>query len=164
MWIWPIQSVELLQMQEESTPCPCKLFIYFTPESFYSSVSCFAVGNVYKHAVLIWSTDTYDPHIYNPRFGPRRMIIQTAVSMFSPPRSPRTHDGVPYSEMARRNNSKTVAARLLVIAHSPVTFGVTYDFQQVSNTVWAYHTTETIYEPMNHKAPQDQLVMTIHVP
>ena len=42
--------------------------------------------------------------------------------MFSPPQSPRTFEGIPYSPTAFMNKSNTVFARLFVLACSPVTY------------------------------------------
>lgn len=63
---------------------------------------------------------TYLPHKNDPRSGPRFIIIYAEISTFSPPWSPRTRDGVPYILVADRNSSRTVPARLLVLARRAV--------------------------------------------
>ena len=61
------------------------------------------------------------PHMNEDRLGPRCWIIQTATSIFSPPRSPRTREGVPYVLVASRKRLSTVDARLSVLARKPTT-------------------------------------------
>lgn len=65
----------------------------------------------------------YLPHKNDPQLGPRFIIMYAETSTFSPPRSPRTRHGVPYLAVANRNSSRTVLARLLVLARRAVTWG-----------------------------------------
>lgn len=58
--------------------------------------------------------------------APRAMIIWTATSTFSPPRSPRTLEGILNWRMAHSKTSITVSARLLVLARKPVTLSRFY--------------------------------------
>lgn len=64
---------------------------------------------------------TYEPHMNDARPGPLCIIIQMDTFVFSPPRSPLTRDGVPYSWIASMNTSKTVCALLFVLAFSCTT-------------------------------------------
>lgn len=68
-----------------------------------------------------WCT-TYVAQRKEPRFGPLYFIIQTATSIFSPPRSPRPRYGAPNLFTASRNMSSTVAALLFVLALNPTTW------------------------------------------
>ena len=63
---------------------------------------------------------THLPHKNDPRFGPRFTIMYADTRTFSPPRSPRTRDGVPYIPVPTRNSSRTVLARLFVFARRAV--------------------------------------------
>jgi hypothetical protein len=56
------------------------------------------------------------------RFGPFVMIMNTDTSLFSPPRSPRIREGVPYACTASRKTDNTVDARLSMLARRPVTY------------------------------------------
>lgn len=68
--------------------------------------------------------NTDDPHINEARLRPRRRIMRIDTSRFSPPRSPRTREGIPCFCMAATNTFKTVSAELLVLALRPVAYGV----------------------------------------
>ena len=65
---------------------------------------------------LIVNNTAYDPHMKEARLVPLRIIMNVATSMFSPPRSPRTRDGIPWTSIAFKKRSKTVDARLFVLA------------------------------------------------
>ena len=62
----------------------------------------------------------YLPHKNDPRLGPRFIIMYAETRTFSPPRSPQTRNGVPYIAMADKKSSRTVVARLLVLARRAV--------------------------------------------
>jgi hypothetical protein len=64
---------------------------------------------------------TYFPQIYDPRSIPRYSSIHAATKRFSVPWSPLTRLGVPYVAIASKKTSRTVAARLLLLARMPVT-------------------------------------------
>ena len=64
---------------------------------------------------------TYVPQMKELRWWLFFMIMYVAMSMFSPPRSPRAQDGVPYSTVACLNKSSMVTDRLLSLARIAVT-------------------------------------------
>ena len=76
--------------------------------------------NIY---IYIWrlSDVTYNPHMNDARRGPLFITMYVATSRFSPPRSPRTREGMPYSVAADLKSSSTVADLLLSLARKAVT-------------------------------------------
>ena len=104
----------------------------------------------------------YNLHMNDTYCGPLVMVIWVATSMFSPPQSPWTYEGKPYSVEAVLKRSSTVADRLLLLAHKAVTC------KQVS--VWIHnvdvphHLAKTINYSMNNNTPSDQFVMSIKMP
>lgn len=56
------------------------------------------------------------------RRGPFLIIIYVAMSTFSPPRSPRTREGMPYSSAVDMNRLRTVVDLLLLLARKAVTY------------------------------------------
>jgi hypothetical protein len=103
MLIASIKKVKTLKSPEECSPCSAN----WRPTS------------THRRSILVLKTD--EPHIKEALSSPRKMIIRIETSLFSPPRSPRTLDGTPCSRIASINMSKTVDARLFVLAHKPVT-------------------------------------------
>lgn len=69
---------------------------------------------------LSQSEHSYNPQINDAWFQPRKYTIVTATSIFSPPLSPQTWEGMPYSWIASTNRSCTVDALLLLLACNPV--------------------------------------------
>lgn len=93
-----------------------------------------------SHSIHELSVDC--PHKNDLRFGPWYWTIHTATSIFSPPQSPRTQDGVPNCCMALRKRSKTVDVQLFTLVHRPTTcIQVTWDKSSIkkkAHTVWQY--------------------------
>ena len=73
-----------------------------------------------RQVSYIEEKNTYVPHMKLALLGPRAIIIKTAVSLFSPPLSPRTRDGSPNFSTPCRNVSSTVEDLLLVWASNAI--------------------------------------------
>ena len=94
--------------------------------------------------------------------GPLVMVIWVATSTFSPPWSPWTCEGRPYSIEAVLKRSSTMADQLLLLAHKAVTC------KQVS--IWIHNVNvphclaKTINYSMNNNTLSDQFVMSVKMP
>lgn len=81
------------------------------------------------------------------RRGPLFIIMYVATSKFSPPRSPRTREGMPCSDAADLKRSSTVADLLLLLARKAVTYeAVNHESVYITNHKPSCRTRQLLHE------------------
>lgn len=114
-----IEGVEPLETGEEGPPATGKVATNFAPEPLNPGVTRRTANMGLFFNWEFESAGTYVPHMNEPRFGPRYIIIHVHRSMFSDPLSPRTRYGHPNSLMESRKRLRTVCAVLRVDTRMP---------------------------------------------
>lgn len=122
LWIEAFQQMKTSESSKECSPRSGKVSSNLDPQPFDPCVMSGSKTMLFLCMVIQIVLATHDPHMKDARFWPRYMTIKMDKSMFSPPRSPRTRDGQPYSLIACRNSFNTVIESLFVLGSIAVIF------------------------------------------